>query len=395
MIPVGTNLSRKNFPWVTVCLLLANWLIYFSFRRSDIHTEFWIWRYFYSTPGEQYPWQIITSTFFHANFWHLFGNSIFLWVFGIFVEDKLGWKVYLYLYLLTGAASSLVHGAMVGIFMREGLFIPSLGASGAISGIMGIYLYRCYYSKIKLLISFWLPIRIQVPAFIILSLWFLRDFMGGIDSIRGIYQNVAFWAHIGGFTAGLGTCKYLHYEVQARKEKLEFVADTTLEQTVGYGEGIKAAESLLKTDPDNPEMHLKLARAKSRLRASDEGKAHYEKSIKLLLEKDPKRAMEAFIEFWNKYLNVLESKYQLRLSKLLNKSLYFDLSAHTLQALIDSNHPLDLYMEEAYLSLAKIYETQLEKRDLAHHVYDKFLENFPKSKHREFVERLIHRPSTE
>jgi tetratricopeptide (TPR) repeat protein len=284
---------------------------------------------------------------------------------------------------------------MVGIFMRESLFIPSLGASGAISGIMGIYLYRCYYSKIKLLISFWLPIRVQVPAFIILSLWFLRDFIGGIDSIRGIYQNVAFWAHIGGFTSGLGTCKYLHYEVQARKEKLEFVADTKLEQSVGYGEGIQAAETLLKGDPDNPEMHLKLARAKSRLRASEEGKVHYEKSIKLLLEKDPKRAMEAFIEFWNKYLNVLEAKYQLRLSRLLNKSLYFDLSAHTLQALIDTNHPLDLYMEEAYLSLAKIYETQLEKRDLAQLVYDKFLEKFPRSKHREYVERLIHRSTTE
>lgn len=395
MIPVGTNLTRKNFPWSTISLLLANWVIYFSFLESDIYTEFWIWRYFYSTPGDPYLWQLITSMFLHANFWHLLGNSIFLWVFGIFVEDKLGWKVYLYLYLLTGAASNLVHGAMVGIFMRESLFIPSLGASGAISGIMGIYLYRCYYSKIKLLISFWLPIRIQVPAFIILSLWFLRDFMGGIDTIRGIHHNVAFWAHVGGFSAGLGTCKYLNYEIQARKEKLEFVAETTLEKSVGYGEGITAAETLLKTDPDNPEMHLKLARAKSRLRASAEGKDHYEKSIKLLLEKDPKKAMEAFIEFWNKYFSVLEPKYQFRLSRLLNKSLYFDLSAHTLQALIESNPPLDLYMEEAYLHLAKIYATQLERRDLARYVYDKFLEKFPKSKHREFVERLIHRTSTE
>jgi tetratricopeptide (TPR) repeat protein len=105
--------------------------------------------------------------------------------------------------------------------------------------------------------------------------------------------------------------------------------------------------------------------------------------------------MEAFIEFWNKYFSVLEPKYQLRLSRLLNKSLYFDLSAHTLQALIESNPPLDLYMEEAYFYLAKIYATQLERRDLARYVYDKFLEKFPKSKHREFVERLIHRTSTE
>jgi membrane associated rhomboid family serine protease len=394
MIPVGTNLSRKNFPWATIGLLLANWLIYFSLSESDLQTEFWIWRYFYSTPGDQYPWQLITSMFLHADFWHLLGNSIFLWVFGVFVEDKLGWKVYLYLYFLTGVASGLIHGAMVGIFMREHLFIPSLGASGAISGIMGIYLYRCHYSKIKLLISFWLPIRIQVPAAIILILWFLRDFMGGINAIRGIHHNVAFWAHVGGFAAGLGACKYLHYEVQARKEKLEFVAESTLDHSVGYGEGIKAAETLLETDPDNPEMHLKLARVKSRMRASPEGKDHYEKSIKLLLGKEPKKAMEAFIEFWDKYLTVLEPKYQLRLSRLLNKSLYFDLSAHTLEALINSNQPLDLYMEESYLDLAKIYEAQLERRDLALHVYEKFLEKFPKSKHREFVERYIHRPTT-
>jgi membrane associated rhomboid family serine protease len=331
--------------------------------------------------------------FLHANFWHLFGNSIFLWVFGVFVEDKLGWKVYLYLYFLTGVASGLIHGDMVGIFMREDLFIPSLGASGAISGIMGIYLYRCYYSKIKLLIAFWLPIRIQIPAIIILILWFLRDFMGGINAIRGIHHNVAFWAHVGGFAAGLGACKYLHYEVQARKEKLEFVAQSTIDHTVGYGAGIKAAETLLETDPNNSEMHLKLARVKTRFRASEEGKAHYEKTIKLLLEKDPKKAMEAFIEFWNKYLTVLEAKYQLRLSRLLNKSLYFDLSAHTLEALIESNQPLDMFMEEAYLTLGKIYEAQLERKDLARYVYEKFLNKFPKSKHREYVERLIHQPS--
>ncbi|NWF92470.1 MAG: rhomboid family intramembrane serine protease [Syntrophaceae bacterium] len=395
MIPVGTNLSRKNFPVATLSLLLANWLVYFLLLRSDTRIGFWIWRYFYSTPGDQYPWQLITSMFFHANFWHLFGNSLFLWVFGIFVEDKLGWKAYLYLYFLTGVASNLVHGSMVGIFMREHLFIPSLGASGAISGIMGIYLYRCHYSKIKLLISLWLPIRIQVPAVIILSLWFLRDFIGGIDTLRGIHYNVAFWAHVGGFAAGLGTCKYLHYEIQARKEKLEFVAETTLERYGGYEEGIRAAETLLKTDPDNPEIHLKLARVKSRFRTSEEGRVHYEKSIKLLLEKDPKRAMEAFIEFWNKYLTVLEAKHQLKLSRLLNKNLHFDLSAHTLEALIESNQPPDLHMEQAHLYLAKIYEAQLERKDLARYVYERFLDKFPRSEHREFVQRSIHRLATE
>jgi len=389
MIPVGTNLSRKNFPWATIGLLLANWAIFIALNGSYFYLEFFIRRYFFSIPGEQYPWQLITALFFHANFWHLFGNSIYLWVFGIFVEDKLGWKAYLFLYFLTGIAAGLVHGIMVGLFMREKIFAPSLGASGAISGIMGIYLYRCYYSKIKLLVSIFLPIRIQIPAVIILGIWFLQDFMGGIDSIRGIYRNVGFWAHVGGFLSGFGACKYLHYEIQARKEKLEFVAETTLNRYVGYGEGIKAAEKLLETEPNNPELHLNLARAKTRFRASVEGKDHYEKAIKHFLERNSEKAVEAFIEYWGKYITVLPAKYQVRLSLLLNKNLHIDLSAHTLQALIDSDQPSDRHMEEAYLSLGKIYREQLKRDDLAQYVYEKFLNKFPKSEHREFVERVL------
>jgi membrane associated rhomboid family serine protease len=389
MIPVGTNLSRKNFPWATIGLLLANWAIFIALNGSYFYLEFFIRRYFFSIPGEQYPWQLITALFFHANFWHLFGNSIYLWVFGIFVEDKLGWKAYLFLYFLTGIAAGLIHGIMVGLFMREKIFVPSLGASGAISGIMGIYLYRCYYSKIKLLVSIFLPIRIQIPAVIILGIWFLQDFMGGIDSIRGIYRNVGFWAHVGGFVSGFGACKYLHYEVQARKEKLEFVAETTLNRSVGYGEGIKAAEKLLETEPDNPELHLNVARAKTRFMASVEGKDHYEKAIKHFLERNSEKAMEAFIEYWGKYITVLPAKYQVRLSLVLNKNLHIDLSAHTLQALIDSDQPLDRHMEEAYLSLGKIYREQLERDDLAQYIYEKFLNKFPKSEHREFIERVL------
>lgn len=389
MIPVGTNLSRKNFPWATIGLLLANWAIFIALNGSYFYLEFFIRRYFFSIPGEQYPWQLITALFFHANFWHLFGNSIYLWVFGIFVEDKLGWKAYLFLYFLTGIAAGLVHGIMVGLFMREKIFVPSLGASGAISGIMGIYLYRCYYSKIKLLVSIFLPIRIQIPAVVILGIWFLQDFMGGIDSIRGIYRNVGFWAHVGGFLSGFGACKYLHYEIQAQKEKLEFVAETTLNRYVGYGEGIKAAEKLLETEPDNPELHLNLARAKTRFRASVEGKDHYEKAIKHFLERNSEKAVEAFIEYWGKYITVLPAKYQVRLSLLLNKNLHIDLSAHTLQALIDSDQPSDRHMEEAYLSLGKIYREQLKRDDLAQYVYENFLNKFSKSEHREFVERVL------
>jgi membrane associated rhomboid family serine protease len=329
--------------------------------------------------------------FFHGDIFHILGNSLYLWIFGVFVEDKLGSKAYLFLYFLTGIVANVVHGTMTGLFIREELFVPSLGASGAISGIMGVYLYRCYYSKIKLLISLWIPIRIQVPTVIILSFWFLRDFMGGIDSIRGIGDNIAFWAHVGGFAAGFGACKYLHYEIPARKEKLEFVAETSLQQYVGYGKGIEATEKLLETDQENPGLHLNLARAKSRWWASPEGKEHYEKAVQVFLEKAPEKVAEVFMEYWNKYLSILEPRYQVRISLLLNKNLNVDLAARTLQQLIDSNHISTIYMEQAYLNLAKIYSQKLGRKDLARYVYEKFLKKFPKSEQREFVEKRLFR----
>lgn len=390
MIPAGTNLKLKNIPLATICLLLVNWLIVGFLHGAYHDTKFWIIFYLYSIPGEQYPWQLITSMFFHADIWHLAWNSYFLLIFGIYVEDKLGWKAYLFFYLLTGIAADLVHGLMMATFMREELFIPSLGASGAISGVMGVYLYRCYYSKIKLLINpFWFPLRIQVPVVIFLPFWFLQDFIGGIKSITGIDQNIAFWAHVGGFAAGFGACKYLRYEREARKERLEFIAETTLNQYAGYGDGIEACEKLLQNDPENPELHLNLARAKSRMRATQEGKVHYEKAIRLLLDKDTERAAETFVEYWKKYLSVFETKYQVRMSLLLSKNGHFDLSALTLRALIDSNQPLDFHMEQAYLTLAKIYEEQFKRDDLARYVYEKFLEKFPESVNRGFVENIL------
>jgi membrane associated rhomboid family serine protease len=388
MLPVGTNLRLKKIPLATFSLLFANWVIFMFLRWDYCGTHFWVRRYLFSVPGEQYPWQLVTSMFLHDGIRHITGNSLFLWVFGVFVEDKVGWKAYLFLYFLTGIAAGLVQGMMTGVFAREELFIPSLGASGAISGIMGVYLYRCYYSKVKLLISLWLPIRVQIPAVAIIGFWFLKDVLGGINSLRGISTNIGFWAHVGGLLAGVGASKYLSYGIEARREKTEFVAETKTDLLMGYGEGIEACEKLIENDPENPELHLKLARAKSRWRASQEATQHYQRAIKRLLEADPRKAVEVFLEYWQKYLTVMEPRHQVSLSRLINKYVDTDFSAKTLHALIDSDHSRDVYMEQAFLDLARLYH-QLEKDGLARYVYTRFLQEFPESKHRQFAEEKL------
>jgi membrane associated rhomboid family serine protease len=390
MLPVGTNLSLKNIPWATIGLLLTNWLVFAAFRGTSYRTEIWIAQHFCVIPGDLVPWTLVTSMFFHANTVHLLGNSLYLWVFGAFVEDKLGWRAYLFLYLFTGMAAGLIHSAMAGLFDRGHLFVPSLGASGAISGVMGIYLYRCYYSKIRLLIILFLrPMRVEVPAPVVMVAWFLRDFVGGIDSIRGIESNVAFWAHVGGFLAGVGTSRYLRYEVQARREKLVFTVDTGIELYSGNGEAINAAERLLRETPMDPEMHLRLARAKSRIRRTRKGKDHYKKAIRLFLERNPDRAAEVFSEFWRKYLALMEAPVQLRLSLSLFQKGEVNLAAQTLRELVDCDAVHDPAIEWAHLELTRIYGRALDRADLARYVYERFLERFPESGLKEEMEKEV------
>jgi membrane associated rhomboid family serine protease len=386
-IPVGTNLKLKKIPFATIGLLLINWLVYAFTHGLYYKTDFLIWRYFYLQPGEPYPWQLITSMFFHGSFWHLLGNSVFLWIFGIYVEDKVGWKQYLFLYFLTGIAAGLIHSTMTGLWMRDQLTIPTLGASGAISGIMGVYLYRCYYSKIKLLFFFVLPV--QIPAVIFLGFWFIRDFLGGIAAIKGIHQNVAFWAHVGGFLSGLATSKYLKYEGQAKREKLEHAVRKHLGTREGYAEGIMAAEQLLQTDANNPQLHLKMAQAKSAMGGSREGKEHYQQAIKLMLDTDREKVVEVFVEYWKKYLTIMEPQQQLRVSRLLARSGNTSLARTTLEAMINSNYPPDRSMEAAYLDLAKLYEQELKQYDLARAVYHQYMKKFPQSEQRAFVENKL------
>jgi membrane associated rhomboid family serine protease len=386
-IPVGTNLRLKKIPYATIGLLFVNWCVYVFTHGLYYKTEFVIWRYFYLLPGEAYPWQLVTSMFFHIDFWHVFGNSIFLGVFGIFVEDKVGWKQYLFLYFLTGIAAGLVHSAMTGLFMRDELLNPGLGASGAIAGIMGVFLYRCYYAKVRILLFFFIPL--QVPAWLLLGFFFLRDFTGGIAAIKGIHQNTAFWAHVGGFLGGFATSKYLKYEGQAKREKLEHTVRKRLDTHEGFAEGMMAAEELIQTDAENPYLHLKMAQAKSRGGNSKEGKEHYEKTLQLMLETDREKAVEVFVEYWKKYLTVMEPRYQVRISRLLNRAGHPQLARATLEALINSAYPLDPSMDTAYLNLASLYEQQFKQYDISRAVYQKYLQKFPQTEHRAFVEKKI------
>jgi membrane associated rhomboid family serine protease len=144
----------------------------------------------------------ITSMFLHGGWMHLIGNCLFLWVFGNNVEDSMGRLRFILFYLLCGVAAAVAHMAVDPVSP-----IPTVGASGAISGVMGAYLVL--YPRVRVNMLFILFIFIQiipVPAWAVLLWWFVVQVVSGLPQLMSmpeVASGVAFWAHIGGFVAGV------------------------------------------------------------------------------------------------------------------------------------------------------------------------------------------------
>ena len=153
------------------------------------------------TPGSVYV-TLLTSMFMHGSLMHLLGNMLFLWIFGDNVEDDLSHGRYTAFYLATGVAASLSHVVSTFVF-GDNPFIPSLGASGAISGVMGGYLVLHPHRRVRVIM---LRTLTDVPGYVAVGLWFVFQLISAFGVIGQGAQSgggVAFMAHIGGFIAGV------------------------------------------------------------------------------------------------------------------------------------------------------------------------------------------------
>lgn len=189
------NRSHRR-PYIVYLLVVLNLLGFiFTFFLTDpaavIGAYGFIPAQFVADPISEWI-TIFSSMFLHGSILHLLGNLWFLWVFGDNIEDRLGHSRFLWFYLLGGIVAALSQGLASG-FASE---IPMIGASGAVSAVLGAYIMLYPRALILSLIG-WFPI--PVPAFVYLGYWLLIQILGSFMGVQGI----AFWAHIGGFLAGL------------------------------------------------------------------------------------------------------------------------------------------------------------------------------------------------
>jgi len=223
VIPLRDNVPTRRFPVVTVGLIVANALVFFLYEAPDLNgavnqLAFHPCEVNDSCPvvGENWPITVFTSMFMHAGIVHLAGNMLFLWIFGNNVEDAFGRVRYLIFYLLAGLAATALQTAITLSTSPEGADIPNLGASGAISGVLGAYLVLLPGAKVLSLFFFFF-LR-EIPAMIFLGIYFAFQLWdAGFQFLHPpAGGGVAVFAHVGGFVFGVVTALVLRPRVPVR-----------------------------------------------------------------------------------------------------------------------------------------------------------------------------------
>ena len=209
MLPLRDNVPTRSFPIVTVALIAANVLVWVLYQLPDLQGSVDELAYHpceventCPTVGEDWPLTAFTSMFMHGSWLHLLGNMLFLWIFGNNVEDALGRLRYLLFYIAGGLAATAVQTFVTLAYASDAeATIPNVGASGAVSAVLGAYLLLLPRAKVLTIIFFVLR---EVPAVLFLGLWFAFQLLDGGASLTNPQEGggVAFFAHIGGFVFG-------------------------------------------------------------------------------------------------------------------------------------------------------------------------------------------------
>lgn len=218
MIPIRDTIPSRSLPVATLGLIAINAVVFFFEVSLDQESLQNLVYWFGIVPkrftdpnfaaAQGYPlddyWPFLTSMFLHGGFLHVLGNMWVLWIFGDNVEDRMGSAKFVVFYLLCGLIAGITHLAT-----NLESTVPTVGASGAIAGVMGAYFLMFPSSRVVTLIPIlFYPLFVELPAVVFLGLWFLMQITSGWAALGDTEKvaGIAFWAHVGGFLSGMVLC---------------------------------------------------------------------------------------------------------------------------------------------------------------------------------------------
>lgn len=229
MIPLRDNVPRVTRPYAVVAVIVVNAIVFFYSLGLDARNLAHLYHVFGVVPARffqpdwamwaGYPetvgWPLVSYMFLHGGWLHVILNMWMLWIFGDNIEDVTGHGWFILFYLLCGMAAVGMHMAF-----EQASTSPVIGASGAVAGVMGAYIVLYPHGRVLTLVPIIIiPLMFRIPAAIFLGLWFLSQLVSGIFSQAQSAHGVAWWAHVGGFVAGIilirwfrrpGACRYCY-----------------------------------------------------------------------------------------------------------------------------------------------------------------------------------------
>lgn len=214
MIPLRDTPKTRKFPYVNTLLIIFNIFVFVqqlaltNEQLANVVVRYGLIPLRFSqsiAAGEAAAAlaPLVTYQFMHGGWLHIGSNMLYLWVFGDNIEDRVGHLRYLIFYLLMGLLAGLLQ-----VFLDAASPIPIIGASGAVAGILGAYLVSCPRARVLAIIPIFILFTItEVPAILFLGFWFILQLFSGFTSI-GVNVSIAWWAHIGGFVAGMALIRF-------------------------------------------------------------------------------------------------------------------------------------------------------------------------------------------
>ncbi len=220
MIPLRDTQRSYSTPVVTMMLVAVNAVAFLFELSLDPWTRNHFFAIYGLVPAKLHLVSFLTSMFLHGGWMHIIGNMWFLWIFGDNIEDTLGHFQYLLFYLLCGVAAAATQ-----IALNPSSWVPTIGASGAIAGVMGAYLVKYPHSRIQALVFILFFITtVELPAAWFLVYWFVLQLFNGAGALESTRANqgVAWFAHVGGFIAGIALVKIMPARKPYRRPELNW-----------------------------------------------------------------------------------------------------------------------------------------------------------------------------
>ncbi|OFX15010.1 MAG: hypothetical protein A2Z18_03200 [Armatimonadetes bacterium RBG_16_58_9] len=376
-----------NLPFVTLAIITINVVVYLLTRAYLAEAI----EYYGLVPCRFGAGRMVTSTFVHNGIAHLSVNMVLLYIFGRDVERAMGKLEYVLFYIGAGFAASILHIAIVfaclpAFYERTTI----MGASGAVSGVMGVYAVRFHHKSLRFG-------ELRLPPLILIAGWLIVQIVLGI---RGLYaqspqsmaiEPIGYWTHLGGFAFGMLIALFTNMALHGEREHL------LSEARRHYDDGnlLEAAqnyESLLRYEPDNAFAHAELGRIWAILDEDEQSLPYYHVAIELYLtqgnEQQAQAVAEQLKQFWPNA--ELAAATSLRLASYLSETGEPERAVEALERIVER----DGGVQEAEMSLLKIGQLQLSALadpNAAIKTLQTFLDRYPASEWRAFAEQLLAR----